>query len=532
MLVIGRRDREYVLSRTGEKVAKRIYIQAGASSDEVVRTVASFDDGGEILVAMNAFGLRGTFGGDYHCWPDKRLGNLLQIRAVWVELDFYKRGDFRYRTPEDMVGEIMARCSRELIPAPSYIVASGRGLHVVWLTDGVPSVALPAWKAVQRHLAEAFGDMGPDAVAAAPTGNLRLVGTSNRGLDVRMLWPATVGQIYRYVLRAIASEILPYSPEQCREYRDKAAERKAVRQAAAATRKATGRQFELSVDTYREAMERDLWKVLDHRYPDGERILTHEDDDGAHGRFLFAFARLWACTMNAEDLTAQVERHARRLGYRNPKDAVREAGSMIRRRRQVDTGVARKNRPGTGFYRFGPQVLVNEFGIDEDLARLLDLRILRPLSMKAERARERQAKVRLDKGAKPRAEAKAARLAIGRQAIALRDAEGLTRPQLCAQLRVKPTLLDKAIAEAKAEPAQAVPARPEAKPPAPKPRTSRVSSPHIALVEKEPATLDAGMQDAYNHAVRDKAPPSEDTRPAGSVRGGGPLHFGDRLRTA
>ncbi|MGU3284698.1 hypothetical protein [Methylobacterium mesophilicum] len=532
MLVIGRRDREYVRSRTGERVAKRVYIQAGASSDEVVGTIASFDEGGEILVAMNAFGIRGTFGGDYHCWPDKRLGNLLQLRAVWVELDFYKKTPFRNRSPQEMVWEVLHRCYQEGIPAPSYIVSSGRGLHVVWLTEGVPSVALPAWRAVQKRLGEVFADMGPDTTAAAPTTNLRLVGTSNRGKDVRMLWPAVAGNIDRYVLRALADEILPYSPEECREYRARAVERKAVRQAAAATRKATGRQYELTADTYRDAIERDLWKVLDHRYPEGEWIIADEDDDGAHGRFLYAFARLWSCTLAADDLRAKVELHARRLGYRNPKDAVREAGSIIRRRVQVDTGVARKNRPGTGGYRFGPQRFVTDFGIDEDLARLLDLRILRPLSMKAERARERQAKVRLDKGAKPRTEAREARLAIGREAIALRESEGLTRPQLCDRLNVKPTLLDKAIAEAKAELAQAVQPSPKSGTSALKRTASRVSSRISAIVEIEPVALDAVMEDAYNPLVRDKAPPSEDKRPASFPGSGGPLYVRNRIRSA
>lgn len=529
MLVLGRRDREYVLGKDGSRVSRKVYLQAGATADEVVRAVESFDDGvSEILVAMNAFRPRGALGADYHSWPDKRLGNLLQLRSVWVEFDHYKRGEYGYVPAHEMPAHILARTHQERIPAPSYIVSSGRGIHLVWLTEGVPSVALPAWKAVQARLAEVFNDMGPDTTAAAPTGNLRLVGTSNHGRDVRMLWPATVGKIHRYSFRGIASEILPYSPEQCREYKAKTEERKALRRAANAVREASGQVGAgLTVDTYRAAIEADLWKLLHHRYPADVPFTPNEEESGEHGRFLFAFARLWACRLGPDALKAEVEKHAKRLGYRSPQDAVRQVGTIIRKRRAYH-----ERQPGSAprksfFYRFGPHVLVRDFRIDEDLARSLDLRILRPLSMKAERAAQRQAKVRVARGAKPRADAKAERLALGRQAIALRDAEGLSRPQLCQRLGVKPTLLDKAIREAKSE-VTVAPAS-NAKPRLPQP--SRVSSRYIADAPEASSSLEAGHAAAYTPDVRDVAPLHEDKRPAGSEKDGGPSHVGADVQT-
>lgn len=521
MLVLGRRDREYVPGKGGTRVARKVYLQAGGTANEVVRTVQSFDDGvSEILVAMNSFRPRGALGADYHSWPDKRLGNLLQLRAVWCELDCYKAGEYRHVPVEDMPWHILDRCRREGVPAPSYVVSSGRGLHIVWLTEGVPSVALPVWKAVQKRLGEVFRDMGPDAVAAGPTGNLRLVGTTNSGLNVRMVWPATAGEVDRYTFRALAAEILPYSPEECREYRAKAEERKAAKQADNAVREASGKGGRrLSVETYRAAIEADLWKLLDARYPASDRIVRTEDDDGEHGRFLFALARLWACRLDADALKAEVEKHAARLGYRHAQDAVRQVGTIIRKRRALQGREAGGAPRKAFFYRFGPQVLVRDFRIDEDLARALDLRILRPLSMKAERAAERQAKVRISKGAKPRAGVQAERLTLGKRAIALRDAEGLSRPQLCERLGVKPTLLDKAIREAKAE----VP--PPATAPKPKlPQPSRVSSRFVAQALEVVSALEADKAASYTADVRDVAPLHEDTRPAGSERNGGPSH--------
>ncbi|WP_198580357.1 hypothetical protein [Methylorubrum sp. DB1722] len=536
MLVLGRRGREAVVSRTGERSTRSMYRQVGAKADELPATVRAFLHGGEILVALNAFRVKGTFGGSYAEWPDRRLPNLLHLRACWVELDFYKRGEWRRRSAEEMVWQVLDRCREKGIPVPSYIVASGRGLHVVWLTEGVPSIALPAWAAVQRSLSGTFKDMGPDTVAANPCGNQRLVGTSNRGVDVRMLWPATVGEIRRYVFRALSADILPYTPEQCREHREKRRERTAVRRAAAARSVASGASPRLDVGTYKATMEADLWKVFDHRYPEGVRIRTDEDDDGSHGRFLYAFAKIWAANAGSGDeLQAQVELHAQRLGYRSPKHAVAEAGSIIRRVRQIFRGEARRNRPGTGYYRFGPRRLVDEFGITEAEARDLDLRMLVPAEMKRERVAERQRKTRLAKGATPRTEVASARLDLGRRALAMREAEGLSRPQLCARLGVKPTLLDKALREAKA----AVPAAPAKPAPKAKPRlpaagraSSLVSSRYIAIVaeaaDEAPNALEAGMASAYTQTVRDEAPPHEDPRPVTPSEAGGPSHVGPR----
>lgn len=512
MLVLGRRDSEWVVGRNGTRVERKVYLQAGATTDELVRTVESFDDGvGEILVAMSSFRPRGALGADYHSWPDKSLPNLLHLRAVWCECDCYKRGDYQHRPSHELVWDILDRCHQSRIPAPSYVVASGRGLHIVWLTEAVPSIALPAWRAVQKRLLSVFSDMGSDENAAAPTGNLRLVGTSNRRLDVRMIWPATVGQIERYTFRALAAEILPYSPEECREYRSKAKERKAARRQPNAVPGASGKRGGggLTAETYRNAIESDLWKLLDHRYPAGAPVARTEEDDGSHGRFLFAFARLWACRLGADALKAEVEAHAKRLGYRRPADAVREAGTVIRKRRALDARQAGGEARKTFFYRFGPQVLVHDFRIDEATARALDLRILRPLSMIAERAAERQAKARIARGAKPRATAQAERLALGHQAIALREAEGLSRPQLCERLGVKATLLDKAIREAKA-----------------KAEAPRVSSRYIEIAPEAVPALEATDAPSYTPFVRDEAPPHEDTRPVTPPEAGGPSHVG------
>lgn len=65
------------------------------------------------------------------------------------------------------------------LPAPSFIVFSGRGLHLYWLHEPVPAKALPVWQRVQDTLLKALLPLGGDPRAKDCTRVLRLVGSVN-----------------------------------------------------------------------------------------------------------------------------------------------------------------------------------------------------------------------------------------------------------------------------------------------------------------------------------------------------------------
>lgn len=537
VIIFGRWAEETKLDRKGARVTERVYRQAGAKAGEIEDAIARIEP---VLVCMNAYRPTGRYGGHYSHNPNRQLTNLASLRAAWCELDFYKTRAWSRYAPHDMVQHVLARLHQEGIPAPSYIVSSGRGLHLAWLLDGAPSVALPAWKALQNRINEALHGMGTDRVAAAPTGNLRLVGTWNRGATVTMIWPARVGEIVRYGLRSLCDEVLPYSPDQCREYRQRKAEQRAARSEAGRQRVARGGSPALTGDGYWDTIERDLWKLLDLRYPAGQRVVRTEDEDGTHGRFLFAFARIWAWRHKSSTVVRElVERHAARLGFK-PKAALREVSGVLRLLGRMERGEGRVAEGATGPYRVGPRKLVLDFGITAREARTADLRMLVPVAMKAERACERAAKSRLAKGAKPRADTQAERLAIGQQALALRDEEGLTRAQICTRLGVKPARLDKAMAEAKAiaaigkvskqvrkpkpQPVAADPVEQPQSDPEPADRTSCVSSRYIGSKDELPTELAACERATYNSVVHGMAAIVPETRPATPATDGGPSH--------
>jgi hypothetical protein len=88
------------------------------------------------------------------------------------------------------VEEVWERAAQLLdvrgIPHPQMVVATGRGLQLLWLyRKGQPAQIAPRWMAVQRELIELFSDFGPDGSASRLGGVLRLPGTVNQKSGVR-----------------------------------------------------------------------------------------------------------------------------------------------------------------------------------------------------------------------------------------------------------------------------------------------------------------------------------------------------------
>lgn len=509
--VLGRRQ-----SRVNEKGETEWgWIQRGANASEIRQVVAGFQPD---FVSMSAFSTRTIDrSGDYHTHPDKRLVNLNSFGAVWVDLDQYNKPAWKHATDAGMVWEILDRLYRagrgRGVPAPSYIVRSGTGYHVVWLTERVPPKAHKAWKALQAILNDLFVDMGRDKAVMPATANLRLVGTRNAGRPVEMIWPTAVGEIHRHSFRDLCRAAFPYTPEQVKDYHAERAKAAAVRKAAAKTRVMSGASPRLTGQSYMHTLRTDLEKLLAGRHPVAV-------EKGERNMWLVALAKVWAWTMPGHALRAHVVAQAARLGF-SPAMALSHAGSVIRRAEAQD----RSEKPlgKRGRYPVGPKNLVAEFGVTVVEAQRLDLRMMIPASLKRPRAAERAAKSRLASGATPRAKVQAERLSVGQKALAMRECDGLTRAQICAALSVKPAYLDKAMAEAKA--VKAIAAKPELrKSTKVDPEASCGSSRYIACEDEALPMLAACGQATYNSAVHEEAALLPDPRPVTPETDGGPSH--------
>lgn len=131
---------------------------------------------------------------EFHNWRLVRL--LKSLRAVYVDLDNCQS-----------IEEALSRCDDALMPAPSYAVESGRGVHLYWLLDAVPAKALPVWQAIQSRLVTV---LDADAACADCTRVLRLVGTRNSRNDADVVGYIITGQ--RWTLHQLANEVLGYRP--------------------------------------------------------------------------------------------------------------------------------------------------------------------------------------------------------------------------------------------------------------------------------------------------------------------------------
>ena len=110
-------------------------------------------------------------------FPRRRIARLVTVGSVWVDLDYYRTESLRGRRPGDVAGDVLLECADQGFLLPSYQVATGRGLLVVWLHEELPPVALPRWRLVQRALLERFAGYGADVSAADAAHVFRLWGS-------------------------------------------------------------------------------------------------------------------------------------------------------------------------------------------------------------------------------------------------------------------------------------------------------------------------------------------------------------------
>lgn len=121
------------------------------------------------------------------------IRSLRSLRALYVDLD----------DQTDSYAVLDALTDARL-PGPNIIVSSGTGLHLYWLLEPLPPKALPVWQRCQDALIKALKPLGADSAAKDCTRLLRVVGTKNKGEEVK----AIVLDGHHWALRQIAFEIL------------------------------------------------------------------------------------------------------------------------------------------------------------------------------------------------------------------------------------------------------------------------------------------------------------------------------------
>jgi len=108
-------------------------------------------------------------------YPRRRIDNIRQLRALYVDIDYYKT----LYTYDQIKMALELEYFRKSIPEPNYIINSGRGLVLVFLIVPVPHLALPRWQAVENYIVNQLKPLGADTQASDAARIFRLAGTVN-----------------------------------------------------------------------------------------------------------------------------------------------------------------------------------------------------------------------------------------------------------------------------------------------------------------------------------------------------------------
>lgn len=278
--------------------------------------------------------------------PQRQIQNLRQLKALYVDLDFYL---FNY-DPSWVLGKLENEFFGQVIPDPNIVIFSGQGIVLIWLLEPVPFKALPLWQAVQDYFLNQLKELGGDSKAADAARVFRLAGTINskNGADVH----AQYRHDYRYELRQLQTDYLPELTEK--------------------KQKAKGRKAKIvrvhAVRSLHHARILDLTKIVELR----------EYDVYGHRELICFLYRYWLCCLlddPEEALNSTLELNSQ---FKNPlrkREVVKATRSAekaweARSDKQANEEAIKRGYPGAG-YNIGNVKLIDWLDITEEEQRHL-----------------------------------------------------------------------------------------------------------------------------------------------------------------
>lgn len=105
----------------------------------------------------------------------KSRENLLELKSLYIDLDYYKT---EY-TREQVIGNINILVEDKVIPRPTFLIDSGRGLYAIWKINAVPAHVLPLWQVLIKNFYYKLKYLGADSSCLEPSRVLRVDGSIN-----------------------------------------------------------------------------------------------------------------------------------------------------------------------------------------------------------------------------------------------------------------------------------------------------------------------------------------------------------------
>lgn len=140
--------------------------------------------------------------------PKRNKAWLKNLNACWVDLDYYTLG----LTKGTVVGQVIDTTEAGLIPMPTLLKDSGRGLWVVWALDQCRAFddKISLWNLVQRRLHSMFTRLGSDPKSLDTVRYSRLLGSLNTKSQTRVsivVLADDTGTPPRYKLKTLADKL-------------------------------------------------------------------------------------------------------------------------------------------------------------------------------------------------------------------------------------------------------------------------------------------------------------------------------------
>ncbi len=120
------------------------------------------------------------------------------LNAVWLDLDVYRVPALAHRARPATEAIILGRIKEAGLPAPSFLIDSGRGYYAIWLIRRVVTAALPRWSALMRALVEWARPLGADPACVDAARVLRLPGTLHEGAGREVTVVAGTGERHEF----------------------------------------------------------------------------------------------------------------------------------------------------------------------------------------------------------------------------------------------------------------------------------------------------------------------------------------------
>ena len=140
--------------------------------------------------------------------PTRTIESIRKLNALYIDLDYYKIEKYKDYTGEEMLEVLNENYFRkDILPKPTLVTFTGRGLGIYWAIENLPYMALPLWNTVQKYILGKLKPIGADPVSIDASRLLRLSGTVNLKSNKNTYIIYSNKTVYN--LRDIQKEYLP-----------------------------------------------------------------------------------------------------------------------------------------------------------------------------------------------------------------------------------------------------------------------------------------------------------------------------------